>query len=307
MLAWSFRFPSLASTCTLLFHPLSTAEKRATANCKSTQFGFGKEFTEGISYSMLRFNQPRNRAFTLIELLVVIAIIAILAAILFPVFAQAREKARQAVCMSNLNQSGLGINMYVQDYDEHYPQAILNFNGGWNNYYLWTTPSTLRATSASSMNLRNSVWSNSIQPYVKSTGLYDCPSTEPWNIGTNPPNTPKIAQTFNGDLQDYPDAGIIEPSNIILLWSGHNKSGAMGYGSSNPELICGTSTADCTYQSSVNSNGNCPTGNGGTDTLIEFGGQPSYNDHVHGNGDNEDFVDGHVKWAPYSSNYLVDP
>ncbi len=259
---------------------------------------------------MNRYTRPRDYGFTLIELLVVIAIIAILAAILFPVFAQAREKARQAVCMSNLNQTGLGISMYVQDYDEHYPLAILNFNGGWQNGYLWTTPANLRPTSAASLNLRNSVWANSIQPYVKSTGTFDCPSTETWYItgATNPANTPKIAQTYNGDLQDYAEAGIMEPSNIILLWFGHNKSGAMGYSSSDPELVCPDSTADCSYQSSVYSNGNCPTGNGGTDVIYDGGlGQPSLNDHIHGNGDNEDFADGHVKWAPYAGNYLVDP
>ena len=61
--------------------------------------------------------QGTKRAFTLIELLVVIAIIAILAAILFPVFAQAREKARQASCLSNLKQLGLGMMMYAQDFD----------------------------------------------------------------------------------------------------------------------------------------------------------------------------------------------
>src|SRR5271170_7022954 len=66
-------------------------------------------------------SKQRRYAFTLIELLVVIAIIAILAAILFPVFAQARESARQTVCTSNVRQIGLGVQMYVQDYDENYP------------------------------------------------------------------------------------------------------------------------------------------------------------------------------------------
>ncbi|MES2465177.1 MAG: DUF1559 domain-containing protein [Armatimonadota bacterium] len=96
----------------------------------------------------------RASAFTLIELLVVIAIIAILAAILFPVFAQAREKARQSVCLSNLKQSGIGLMLYTQDYDEMLPPgAIL---GG--------------------PNLR---WFQSIEPYTKTprgAGINVCPS-----------------------------------------------------------------------------------------------------------------------------------
>lgn len=92
----------------------------------------------------------RKKAFTLIELLVVIAIIAILAAILFPVFAQAREKARAISCLSNLKQAGLAYAMYVQDYDETTPLQRSNANGGQYWYVL-------------------------IQPYVKSWNLMICP------------------------------------------------------------------------------------------------------------------------------------
>src|SRR5689334_2904246 len=94
----------------------------------------------------------RCGAFTLIELLVVIAIIAILAAILFPVFAQAREKARAISCLSNLKQAGLAYAMYVQDYDE-------------------TTPLQRSADTASG----RPYWYVLIQPYVKNWGLMLCP------------------------------------------------------------------------------------------------------------------------------------
>lgn len=97
----------------------------------------------------------RHRAFTLIELLVVIAIIAILAAILFPVFAQAREKARQTVCLSNVRQLTLGVTMYQQDYDERFPI------GGWN------TPD----------NTGGSRWYDDIAPYIRNNQIRNCPSS----------------------------------------------------------------------------------------------------------------------------------
>jgi len=101
--------------------------------------------------------------FTLIELLVVIAIIAILAAILFPVFAQARAKARQTSCTSNIKQLTLGMVMYCQDYDERFPQWKwdLNYSGA----------SGANATP----NNAESLWFNAIYPYVKNAQVYVCP------------------------------------------------------------------------------------------------------------------------------------
>lgn len=79
----------------------------------------------------------KRKAFTLIELLVVIAILAILASILFPVFARARENARRASCLSNMKQLGLAMMMYVQDYDECYPNAVRATTETPPNGYTW--------------------------------------------------------------------------------------------------------------------------------------------------------------------------
>ena len=99
----------------------------------------------------------RNRGFTLIELLVVIAIIAILAAILFPVFARAREKARMASCQSNLKEIGLAIHMYVQDYDER----LLFQRYGATGYH----------------------WYEVIYPYLKNNQILTCPSKSNQAVG----------------------------------------------------------------------------------------------------------------------------
>jgi prepilin-type N-terminal cleavage/methylation domain-containing protein/prepilin-type processing-associated H-X9-DG protein len=100
-----------------------------------------------------------RRGFTLIELLVVIAIIAILAAILFPVFARAREKARQTSCMSNVKQLCLGMLMYAQDYDDHLTRCREGSGAAWQWPLTTCWP-----------------WWAEIQPYIKNTQMLNCPS-----------------------------------------------------------------------------------------------------------------------------------
>jgi len=127
-----------------------------------------------------------QKAFTLIELLVVIAIIAILASILFPVFARARENARRASCMSNLKQLGLGAMMYVQDYDEKYPQAFWydspTFTKSAANYTTQTASGSpgvrfLTGDAGGSPSGHYVSWMDLIYPYLKSTQLFECPSS----------------------------------------------------------------------------------------------------------------------------------
>jgi prepilin-type N-terminal cleavage/methylation domain-containing protein len=132
----------------------------------------------------MRFSK---RAFTLIELLVVIAIIAILAAILFPVFAQAREKARQAACMSNVNQCVKACLMYIQDYDEKFvPQGAIAA-GGLDP--LWDCRTTGGANflhpglngSGPHGDAWHGAWAVRVQPYIKNTQAFFCPNRPKWN------------------------------------------------------------------------------------------------------------------------------
>jgi len=182
----------------------------------------------------------QRRAFTLIELLVVIAIIAILAAILFPVFARAREQARKASCMSNLKQIGLAAMMYVQDYDEMYPIA-----------YLYNTPTV-------------TMWYNLLDPYAKNKQVFICPSIGKagpygtyqsatndyaWNIcGTHSSSTGNgFGYYFNsyctpgGNNHPVTLSIVQEPATTILIFdppsSGYSAGSSYGIGYSSEQYM----------------------------------------------------------------------
>jgi prepilin-type N-terminal cleavage/methylation domain-containing protein/prepilin-type processing-associated H-X9-DG protein len=271
-----------------------------------------------------------RKGFTLIELLVVIAIIAILAAILFPVFAKAREKARQTSCASNLKQLGLGVYQYVQDYDEKYPSG-------------------LTGNSADGTAQDTSGWAAQIYGDVKSTGVYKCPddATTPL-VTANQPTEYPISYAMNSNFAASTGLSqLISPSSTVLLFevSGVNGdptnpgisnyggvyyvAGPSGNGSSNttannsedsPVADAGVISDGITPYSGVAGSTATPpaTGTKGSATaLLETGfiigaipgTAPATYDTansgqgLHSGGANYAFADSHVKWAQPASIY----
>lgn len=238
----------------------------------------------------------RTRGFTLIELLVVIAIIAILAAILFPVFAQAREKARQTSCMSNLKQLSLGILQYTPDYDDSFPSGSVKYNGGWSDGFTgWQTPCDPGQAGTDCM-----VWGNAVQPYVKNRKVFECPSSINRKITPYGDRPDASSYTYNGDLQFSSDAAVVQPTTTVLLWSGVMSNAWAGRSIASPALNCPNGNEPCIYQPGTGA------GNGFGDHFIVYGGYDNYKKWIHGAGDNFAYVDGHVKWQPLRGDYHTD-
>jgi len=212
-----------------------------------------------------------HKGFTLIELLVVIAIIAILAAILFPVFARARENARRASCQSNLKQIGLGIMQYVQDYDERYP--------------MYRGP-------ASGSPIRPYGWADVIQPYVKSIQVLQCPS-DSGAYTEDPGETGYVDYAYNLWIGGYGPtskgggmslAQLTQPSvSVLVLDYATGTAGAYTVGNASPSD--GSTSGTCNYY------GVAETG------CIGLARIAATDSRRHLDGVNLLFADGHVKWT----------
>lgn len=210
----------------------------------------------------------KHSAFTLIELLVVIAIIAILAAILFPVFGRARENARRSSCSSNLKQIGLGILQYSQDYDEKYPMYRV---GNWQAGKVYG-------------------WADAIQPYVKSEQLLQCPSD------TNPPPTVDY-RPRQGGFTDYVYSTCLgsSPQSTVGNAAGSGIGLSMVDSPALTMMAIDGKAIHLNMGSNVEGNGSArmATRGGG---VVGFAGSANFDTDRHLDGANLLFADGHVKW-----------
>jgi len=246
------------------------------------------------------FNSRRRSGFTLIELLVVIAIIAILAAILFPVFAKARAKARQASGASNQKQIALAFLQYIQDYDEKFP-PLYGFNGvqyqSWGVDYNVTTPSNITVQGL-------------LSSYTKANALFVDPS------GPRPStNSTIIDYTYNDLLAGKSQAAIAAVSSTVLTFDGNGAPfGATGgfFGSAGTGFAMTSTGANGV----VGASGASLAAGHAVGTVLSdtsFSG-PGNRDVVsfdqvtrHSDGANFSYSDGHVKWAKITLDTTTTP
>lgn len=209
-----------------------------------------------------------KKGFTLIELLVVIAIIAILAAILFPVFAKARATARKASCTSNLRQIGTALAMYRSDYDEIncYYRFCNSLNPSATKFYppdIWWAPYDPSAAPDGTPGVNYNT--GLLYPYCKNVQIFKCPEEPQWQCGY-------CMSYINGGPMGMPDGYVTDPSNRAVVWD-HRR------------------TPGCADTTNYTANPRPP--------FLPFEGISGSETHYptrHSGGCNFLFYDGHVKW-----------
>ncbi len=235
----------------------------------------------------------KKSGFTLIELLVVIAIIAILAAILFPVFAKVREKARQTSCLSNEKQLGLSFAQYYQDYDEKWPVGV----------------STATTPSVSGFG-----WAGTVSSYIKATGLLKCPDDSTAINASGTPTLYPVSYGYNSNIAGQSDAAFTAPASTVALFevqtvtsnvtsaygvANTTGDGATAYNAAAPTVSNASFADNGTNATAVTTGAIFATGPlGGTTypgTAYE-GGFTSTNGGLHTGGSNYLLADGHAKW-----------
>lgn len=208
----------------------------------------------------------KSRAFTLIELLVVIAIIAILAAILFPVFAQAKTAAKKTSDLSNLKQIGLSTIMYSTDADDLYPlQAGRDCGNLWNfnsRVYFpadWNKSSVAANTSGCHKRVKSAFQTpgQEVAPYMKNTQIFQMPGSSVAGVPTggdwdytaaNQLKAPAaITYSMNGLLTQYSQTAVVSVATTPMWWPGFGKQAYNGYTYTNPFLICPDPNASCSF------------------------------------------------------------
>lgn len=248
----------------------------------------------------------KSKAFTLIELLVVIAIIAILAAILFPVFAQAKNSAKKTSSLSQVKQLALGMQIYMNDSDDTFPLAFGIYEGDttWGWSYGHEVPADWNPTYGwRYVNMNAASWANSTQPYVKNIDLLQGTGLADRNVfnetfptsGAGVKRFAHVGYAYNGLLHGYPASGVNQVSKLPLVSQANGAVNFMAYAYSNPYLECSNSAQACRY---VPSSPSCD-GSNGTWSGMFAATDPM---RAYGNGINVTFADSSARYQKMGMN-----